>query len=247
MKTPLRKHTKSGWWRAVVAICSSCLLTACATSPVAAPPLARVAVLDLASEDGVADPVLIRELARLDLAIASFPPAGLARQRWRQQAGAVERLARYGHALAARKQLARLQLEVQRDTQAYHARHARSYLREARQFAFLGESELAQLRRLQLDLERGDDRQAYHGGQALVRRLWTTQAWLTVRQGDTLASLAGRSEVYDNPRLWPLLQQANVGLLRDPRRLKPGWRLRYPRYPRLTDVFAAVERAVAMP
>jgi nucleoid-associated protein YgaU len=54
----------------------------------------------------------------------------------------------------------------------------------------------------------------------------------TVRRGETLPQIAGRTEIYNDTSLWPLIYRANRDQIRDPKRLWPGQVLTIPRrYP----------------
>jgi hypothetical protein len=52
----------------------------------------------------------------------------------------------------------------------------------------------------------------------------------TVRRGETLPQIAGRTEVYDDSSLWPLIYRANRDQIRDPKQLWPGQVLKIPRH-----------------
>ena len=51
----------------------------------------------------------------------------------------------------------------------------------------------------------------------------------TVRRGETLPQIAGRTEIYNDASLWPLIYRANRDQIRDPKRLWPGQVLTIPR------------------
>jgi nucleoid-associated protein YgaU len=54
----------------------------------------------------------------------------------------------------------------------------------------------------------------------------------TVRRGETLPQIAGRTEIYNDASLWPLIYRANRDQIRDPKQLWPGQVLTIPRrYP----------------
>jgi len=52
----------------------------------------------------------------------------------------------------------------------------------------------------------------------------------TVRRGESLPQIAGRSEIYNDSSLWPLIYRANRDQIRDPKRLWPGQALSIPRH-----------------
>ena len=123
----------------------------------------------------------------------------------------------------------------------YFQQHGQAYLEQARQFSFLNSAQAGRLRAAEFAAERGDYAQVYGLSRALVRELWSADAWVTVRPGDTLARIAARPQVYDNANLWPLLRAANKGYFYRRQQPQAGWRLRYPVHPRLDEIFAAVE------
>lgn len=184
---------------------------------------------------------MVRRIASLQLQIEDYPLSLNHAANWRSQLAAVEMLAGQGYADLAKQRLDQLAQQVSRQTQRYFQHHAQIYLQQAGQFAFLNSDQASRLRAAQLAAERGQDAQVYRIAKALVRELWSASNWATVRQGDTLARVAARPEVYDNPRLWPLLKQANRGYFYRSNQARAGWRLRYPVHPRLDEIFAAVE------
>lgn len=52
----------------------------------------------------------------------------------------------------------------------------------------------------------------------------------TVRRGETLPQIAGRTEIYNDSLLWPLIYRANRDQIRDPKQLWPGQVLKIPRH-----------------
>jgi len=61
----------------------------------------------------------------------------------------------------------------------------------------------------------------------------------TVRRGETLPQIAGRTEIYNDSSLWPLIYRANRDQIRDPKRLWPGQVLSIPRHSSHDDVVEA--------
>jgi len=58
----------------------------------------------------------------------------------------------------------------------------------------------------------------------------------TVRRGETLPQISGRTEIYNNSNLWPIIYRANRDQIRDPKRLWPGQVLTIPRHFNLNEV-----------
>ncbi len=233
------KHNKSGMAAGLAVL----LLSACAAYRPAVPQAPRVEVVEIEAEPSLPSPELIQRLAATQLLITDYPVPGHRREAWRFRLRRAEALASQGLGDVAQVELRELQIEVADATRDYYFQQAQRYLGQLDQFALLRGAQRDRLRAVRFAAARQDWRTAYTLGRALYRELWSAQAWVTVRAGDTLASIAARPDVFDNPNLWPLLQQANKGLVRDPRRLKIGWRLRYPVHPQLDEIFQAVKVA----
>ncbi len=233
------KHNKSRLAAGLAVL----LLGGCAGHRPVAPPLPQVQVVEARAEAGLPGPELIQGLAAAQLLITDYPVPGHRREGWRYRLRRAEALAGQGLGEMALEQLRDLQAEVSAATRDYVYQQALRYLGKLEQFALLRGPQRDRLRAVQFAAARQDWPSAYTLGRALYRELWSAQGWVTVRPGDTLAAIAARPEVFDNPNLWPLLQQANKGLVRDPRRLKAGWRLRYPVHPQLDEIFQAVKQA----
>jgi nucleoid-associated protein YgaU len=60
-------------------------------------------------------------------------------------------------------------------------------------------------------------------------KLQTSDSY-TVRRGETLPQIAGRSEIYNDSSLWPIIYRANRDQISDPKRLWPGQALVIPRH-----------------
>ena len=235
------KHNKTAPLAGCLGLAAA-LVSACAAPGVTRPEAEPVRVVEVKPPAPMPSPALIQRLASLDVAIAQYP-LPVRRQGWQRQLNRIETLAQEGLVAQAESESRDLQQEVREQSRRYYRQQAQRYIGGAEQFALLRRPQQDQLRAMQFAFERGEYRRAYLGGRALYRELWSAQGWVTVEAGDTLASIAGRRDVFDNPNLWPLLQQANKGLIRDPRRIRIGWRLRYPKHPRLDEIFAAVETA----
>jgi hypothetical protein len=62
-----------------------------------------------------------------------------------------------------------------------------------------------------------------------------------VERNDTLWSIAGKPHIYDNPRLWPLIWNANRDRLPDPKQLRTGQQLKIKPNPTVKEVVEALE------
>lgn len=247
MKTAF-KHSKC--MPRLVLVLLPMFLSACALMPAPTPqpvveaPVQAVQVVALEQHKAGAAfmPVsMIRRIAALQLRIDDYPIADTG---WRFELAAVELLAQHANLASAQQRLALLEQQVVNETARYFQHHADAYLQQARQFSFLNSRQAGRLREAEFAAQRGEHAQAYRVSRSLVRELWSADAWLTVRAGDTLPRIAARRDVYDNYRLWPLLRAANKGYFYRQSQLQVGWRLRYPLHPRLDEIFAAVEGAL---
>lgn len=236
-----RQHSK--WFPRAALLVGMLGLSACAGLP--SKPLANAPAAEpvrvVSAQHAPPNPRLIRGLADIELEVADFPVRGPRHMTWQRRLLNIESLAAQGYADQAQSRLQALRQEVSTETTTYYRTQALRYQQQAKQFARLSSAQYDRQRALDVAVHKGDFKAAYFEGRALVRALWSAQAWVTVRSGDTLASIAARREVYDNPNLWPLLKNANKGLLFRNPPLQPGWRLRYPLHPRLDEIFAAVE------
>jgi nucleoid-associated protein YgaU len=67
------------------------------------------------------------------------------------------------------------------------------------------------------------------GGSQDTEHQVVAPARYTVHRGETLPQIAGRSEIYNQASLWPIIYRANRDQIRDPKHLWPGQVLKIPR------------------
>ena len=79
-------------------------------------------------------------------------------------------------------------------------------------------------------LESGKDRAATHSKPAATETKQQLPTSYTVRRGETLPQIAGRSEIYNDSSLWPIIYRSNRDQISDPKRLWPGQVLVVPRH-----------------
>ena len=68
-----------------------------------------------------------------------------------------------------------------------------------------------------------------------------------VKKGETLADIARRKEIFNDPYLWPLIYKANRDQIRDPHVIFPGQQLTIPRNITREDILEARKQAEAFP
>jgi nucleoid-associated protein YgaU len=88
-----------------------------------------------------------------------------------------------------------------------------------------------------------EGRKAYDMLNPLVTELRAASINVEVASGDSLWSISGKSDVYNNPYQWPLIYKANRGKIKDADLIYPGQVLSVDRNPTAAEVEAAVDHA----
>ncbi len=78
---------------------------------------------------------------------------------------------------------------------------------------------------------------------ALVSELEAASMTYSVVRGDNLWNISGKSEVYGNPYMWPLIYKNNSSKINDPDLIYPGQEFDINRNPASSDADAAVSHA----
>lgn len=125
----------------------------------------------------------------------------------------------------------------------HYARQAHAELARAYTYTGLDDAQLVQLRAAEEILVTGNSRLAYGRLRMLNDQLEKRLRTYVVHAGDSLWVIAGRPDVYSNPRLWPLLWKANLAVIPNPERLRQGQVLRLRPHPTVEEVAAAIEHA----
>jgi len=86
-------------------------------------------------------------------------------------------------------------------------------------------------------------RKAYDMLNSLVTELRAASIKVEVARGDSLWSISGSSEVYNNPYQWPLIYKANRDQIKDADLIYPGQMLTVDRNPTAAEVESAVDHA----
>ena len=90
---------------------------------------------------------------------------------------------------------------------------------------------------------RAEGRKAYDLLNPLVAELRAASIKVEVVRGDSLWSISGKSDVYNNPYEWPLIYKANRDQIKDADLIYPGQVLSVDRNPTAAEVDAAVDHA----
>ncbi len=88
-----------------------------------------------------------------------------------------------------------------------------------------------------------EGRKAYDLLNPLVTELRASSIKVEVVRGDSLWSISGKSDVYNNPYQWPLIYKANRDQIKDADLIYPGQKLTVDRNPTAAEVDAAVDHA----
>ncbi|HHJ14761.1 MAG TPA: LysM peptidoglycan-binding domain-containing protein [Gammaproteobacteria bacterium] len=88
-----------------------------------------------------------------------------------------------------------------------------------------------------------EGRKAYDLLQPLVSELRAAAIKVEVVRGDSLWSISGKPDVYNNPYQWPLIYKANRDQIKDADLIYPGQVFTVNRNPSAAEVDAAIEHA----
>jgi len=122
-------------------------------------------------------------------------------------------------------------------------RQAQEALQQSYQFTGLSDSQLAQQKSAEALLVQGQSKPALQALQRLNQELRTGNKSYVVKSGDSLWVISGKSEVYGNPWLWPLIWQSNLQVLPNPDKLAAGQQLKIRPNPTIQEVVDAVTYA----
>jgi nucleoid-associated protein YgaU len=92
-------------------------------------------------------------------------------------------------------------------------------------------------------IRNGEGRKAYDLLSPLVAELGAASLQYQVVRGDSLWSISGQQEIYNNPYQWPLIYKANRDQIKDADLIHPGQQFAVDRNPSAAEVDAAVNHA----
>ena len=125
----------------------------------------------------------------------------------------------------------------------HYTRLASAELAKTYTLTGLDDAQVEQLRAAEETLVAGNSRLAYGRLRTLNRELERRTKTYAVKPGDSLWTISGKPEVYDNPHLWPLIWDENRGTLPNPNKLRGGQVLRLRPHPTTDEVVRAVDEA----
>lgn len=213
------------WPTAILLIVCCCLVAACATQ--APPPSWRLQAMALVDELSLHDgPRQFPAEYRNIVETFEHGEAVLQVQKNDREAGAYYLLAmQKGDLLKA--ELQRLKRETEEEARRQAAERAvRAEKERLQREAAQAEARLQEQNRLKAAAEAAAARAKAASKEPPV----SLPSAYTVRRGETLPQIAGRTEIYNDVSLWPLIYRANRDQIRDPKRLWPGQVLTIPRH-----------------
>lgn len=120
-------------------------------------------------------------------------------------------------------------------------------LRKASDRTGLGDLELARIARYEAMLKRGEREAAIEGLALLNAELDGAARTVAISSGENLRAFAGRTDVYGNAAMWPLIWRANLDALPEAWQVHAGQNLAVPSFPALSEVAESIAYAQSHP
>jgi nucleoid-associated protein YgaU len=120
---------------------------------------------------------------------------------------------------------------------------ARNALPRLYTYTNLSDAQLQRVHDIEHAIARRQGALAWQMASALEQQLKTSVRHHRVARGESLWTIAGREDVYNNSWLWPLIWDANRDSLRNPAFLRAGQELKIRPNPTIGEVLRAVHEA----
>ncbi|MGH8460803.1 MAG: LysM peptidoglycan-binding domain-containing protein [Stenotrophobium sp.] len=120
---------------------------------------------------------------------------------------------------------------------------ARNALPRLYTYTGLSDAQLQQVHEVELAIAQRQGHRAWQLASELEQQLKNRITHHRVARGESLWTISGREDIYDNPWLWPLIWDANRDTVRDPSRLRAGQTLKIRPNPTIKEVVRAVNYA----
>ncbi len=125
----------------------------------------------------------------------------------------------------------------------YYLEKAKVLYAEASKASGLSGSQQSALDAAAAAIGNAEGRKAYDLLNPLVTELRAASIKVEVVRGDSLWSISGQADVYNNPYQWPLIYKANRDQIKDADLIYPGQVFTVDRNPSAAEVDAAIEHA----
>jgi len=125
----------------------------------------------------------------------------------------------------------------------YYLEMAKPLLSKLRGYSNLTAAQQAALDKGAIAVANAEGKTAYDLLSTLKAELDAANIQYTVIKGDSLWSISGKAEIYNNPYQWPLIYKANSDKIKDADLIYPGQDFSIDRNPSAAEVDAAVNHA----
>lgn len=159
------------------------------------------------------------------------------------QLNAAQQAARSGDAAGLRGLASAVLQRSQGALDARDQQLAQLELQKLQTYTGLSRLQTQRMHEAEVILASGQFRRAYTLLSALTEELANATQRYVVAAGDSLWIISGKPSVYGNPKLWPLIWEANLSTVRDPNQLLKGQRLKIRTNPTIDEVVQALETA----
>ena len=125
----------------------------------------------------------------------------------------------------------------------YYLEKAKIMYQQASRVSGLSAAQQSTLSDANKAIHNAEGRKAYDLLTPLITELSTANVQYQVVRGDSLWSIAGKQEVYDNPYEWPLIYKANRDQIKDADLIYPGQDFSINRNPAAAELEMAINHA----
>lgn len=154
-----------------------------------------------------------------------------------------EKAASDGDHDTALKMATKARNEAQLAVNQYYLEKAKVMMAKTEGASGLSAEQNATLRAASAAIANAEGRKAYDLLTGLTAELRGSMTQYTVVTGDSLWTISGRSDVYNNPYQWPLIYKTNRDKISDADLIHPGQRFSVDQNPSASEVSAAVNHA----
>ncbi|HKK13746.1 MAG TPA: LysM peptidoglycan-binding domain-containing protein [Gammaproteobacteria bacterium] len=154
-----------------------------------------------------------------------------------------EKAAAEGNDAKAQKLAREVQQQSEDAVNQYYLEKAKWMMESVSRAQGLNSSQMQARNEAQQAIDNAQGKKAYDLVSQLAAELKAANIQYTVARGDSLWSIAGQSDIYNNPYEWPLIYKNNASKIRDADLIYPGQVFDIERNPSSADVDAAIHHA----